>query len=76
MVETILQLVGKELLISVATIIAIFLIPIVFLLLNRRSIRRIKNLLTILDNGSYQSCPFFLKCAQSGGKRWYDDLID
>lgn len=74
MVTTILQLIGSSSAIEVAFFVLTLVVLVLFLLLSERTLKRIKNLLDILDNGSYHSCPFFSKCAQSGGRRWYDNL--
>jgi len=46
---------------------------IVLLLFSKESLRRLKNVLDILNNGAYTSCPFFTE-KMKNGRRWYDEV--
>lgn len=47
---------------------------IVLLAFSRESLRRIKNILTILTNGAYSDCPFY-KDNVTRGRRSYDKSL-
>ena len=49
-------------------------IILVLLLFSRESLRKLKNIVTILSNGAYSDCPFY-KDQLENGRRWYDKSL-
>jgi hypothetical protein len=45
---------------------------IVLLLFSKQTLRKIKNVLSILDNGGYRECPHYAD-QRERGRRWYDE---
>jgi len=48
-------------------------IVIILLVSSKETQRKVKNIMDILNNGAYTSCPFYDKICREGGSRWYDN---
>ena len=52
-------------------------IIVVLLLFSRENLARVRNILDILNNGSYHNCPFYRGAKPiEGGRRWYDNQVE
>ena len=47
-------------------------VVVLLLLFSKESLRRIRKILNILDNGGYRDCPHYADQRQQG-RRWYDE---
>lgn len=50
-------------------------IVVVLMLFSRENLKRVHNILDILQHGSYKNCPYY-DARKVNGRRWYDKELD